>query len=122
MPVSRIPDFLDACEKALKNDIGQIEIFAFGHLGDGNLHYAVAEPADASSPLVRQRADDIRGVVYDHVIKFGGSISAEHGIGLLNRDELSNRKSQTELDLMRAIKRSIDPQNLFNPGRIFSLD
>lgn len=122
IPVSKIPTFLEENEKRLQAEFGNVEIFAFGHLGDGNLHYAVAEPANASTPIVRQNAEAITERVHEHVTSLGGSISAEHGIGLLKRHELPDHKSKAELAMMKAIKRALDPHNIMNPGRIFSLD
>ncbi|MAK62033.1 MAG: hydroxyacid dehydrogenase [Ponticaulis sp.] len=122
VPVSRIAEFIDKSESLLKREIGEIEVFVFGHLGDGNLHYAVAEPAKTEKPIVRERAGEITNLVHGLIAEFDGSISAEHGIGLMQRDDLLNYKSPLEIDLMRSIKRALDPKNILNPGRIFPLD
>lgn len=122
VPVSKLPEFIETCEKRLQGTYSDIEVFAFGHLGDGNLHYAVAEKQSADNPKVRQAANEITRLVHDLVTSFGGSISAEHGIGFLNRDELQMRKSPAELDMMRAIKKALDPDNIMNPGRILTGD
>lgn len=121
IPVSRIPEFLRECEARLKSDVGNVDIFAFGHLGDGNLHYAVAEPASAEHPIVKAQAEHITDLVHTLVTSMGGSISAEHGIGLLKRHELPDHKNPAELETMRRIKRALDPQNIMNPGRIFTV-
>lgn len=122
VPVSKLPEFIETCENRLHASYSDIEVFAFGHLGDGNLHYAVAEKQNSDNPKVRQAAADITRLVHGLVTSFGGSISAEHGIGLLNRDELPEHKAPAELAMMRAIKKALDPNNIMNPGRIFTLD
>lgn len=121
IPVSRISEFLTLCEAKLKSDVGNVDIFAFGHLGDGNLHYAVAEPASAPHPIVKSQAEHITDLVHTLVTSMGGSISAEHGIGLLKRHELPEHKNPAELETMKRIKRALDPQNIMNPGRIFEV-
>ena len=91
----------------------------FGHLGDGNLHYNVQAPegADAAA-FLREHEPAVNRIVYDSVDAHGGSISAEHGIGALKREELAQRKSPVALALMHAIKQALDPQRLMNPGRV----
>ena len=96
-----------------------IEIIDFGHLGDGNLHYNVQAPAGvAPAAFLAAHEAPINALVYDAVQRRGGSISAEHGIGRLKREELAQRKDPTALALMRSIKRALDPQGLLNPGRL----
>ena len=91
----------------------------FGHLGDGNLHYNVQAPVDVdAAAFLRDHEVAVNTVVYDAVTAYGGSISAEHGIGALKRAELLRRKSPVALKMMRAIKQALDPQGLMNPGRI----
>ena len=91
----------------------------FGHLGDGNLHYNVQAPegGDAKQFLLQHEAA-VNTIVYDAVGACGGSISAEHGIGALKRDELALRKSPVALGLMRSIKQALDPNGLMNPGKV----
>jgi len=93
----------------------------FGHLGDGNLHYNVQCPSgtDAAAFLAAQE-HRINSLVYEAVLKFGGSISAEHGVGSLKADTLHLYKDPVALQLMRSIKQAIDPQDLMNPGRVLS--
>jgi FAD/FMN-containing dehydrogenase len=112
VPVSRIADFIAAAEPALKAAFTDIPIYCFGHIGDGNLHYNVGAPAH-----VAQRAA-INRIVYDAVTRLGGSISAEHGLGQLKREAIRELKSDLELELMRAVKRALDPQGLMNPGKV----
>ena len=90
----------------------------FGHLGDGNLHYNVSPPENASDEAFIAQQDAVNRVVHDSVHRFGGSISAEHGLGALKRDEIRLYKSDVEIQLMQSIKRTLDPMNLMNPGKV----
>ena len=85
----------------------------FGHLGDGNIHYNVAQPVDADKAEFLERWHDVNKVVFDVVLKYGGSISAEHGIGIMKRDLLPTIKDPVAMDLMRALKRTLDPNGDF---------
>ena len=91
---------------------------AFGHAGDGNLHFNVAEPENSSSSDFLKKRTDINHAVHEVVKDFNGSISAEHGIGQLKRDELPHYKSQTAIDVMRIIKSALDPKGIMNPGKV----
>ena len=119
LPVSAIPAFVAAADAALAHHLPGVQIINFGHLGDGNLHYNVQAPTGVD-PAVFLAAHEapINTLVYDAVQRLGGSISAEHGIGRLKRDELAARKDPTALALMRAIKRALDPLDLLNPARV----
>jgi FAD/FMN-containing dehydrogenase len=119
VPISRIPAFVRATDEALERAMPGVRLVDFGHLGDGNLHYNVQAPAgmDAQRFLAEHEAR-VNGIVYDAVTAHGGSISAEHGIGELKRDELARRKSPVALKLMRAIKQALDPHGRMNPGRV----
>lgn len=119
LPVSSIARFVASTDAALKQAFAGVRLVNFGHLGDGNLHYNVQAPEglDAAA-FVRDQEHAVNTLVYDAVGAHAGSISAEHGIGALKRDELALRKSPVALQLMRAIKRALDPQNLLNPGRL----
>jgi FAD/FMN-containing dehydrogenase len=112
VPVSRIPEFIDRANRGLAARFGDIDIFCFGHVGDGNLHYNVGTEA-----LVPRR-DEVNRIVYDTLDDFGGSISAEHGLGQLKREEIRRHKSALELELMHALKRTLDPLGLMNPGKL----
>jgi len=119
LPVSAIPGFVAEMDAALAAYMPGIDIIDFGHLGDGNLHYNVQAPAGvAPAEFLAAHEAAINEKVYDAVSRRGGSISAEHGIGRLKREELSQRKDPTALALMRAIKRALDPLDLLNPGRL----
>ena len=119
LPVSAIARFVANTDTALMHAFPGIRLVNFGHLGDGNLHYNVQAPdgADAAA-FLREHEHAVNTVVYDAVGEFAGSISAEHGVGELKRDELAQRKSPVALQMMRAIKQALDPRGLMNPGRV----
>ena len=114
---SRIPAFVEHTDALLTREIPGVRLVNFGHLGDGNLHYNVQAPegGDARAFLDTQEAR-VNALVYDAVAQFGGSFSAEHGVGALKADKLALYKSPVALSMMRAIKRALDPQGLMNPG------
>jgi FAD/FMN-containing dehydrogenase len=119
LPASAIPGFVAAMDAALEAYMPGIEVIDFGHLGDGNLHYNVQAPRGvAPAAFLAAHEAPINAMVYDAVQQRGGSISAEHGIGRLKREELAARKDPVALGLMRAIKKALDPQGLLNPGRL----
>ncbi|MFN5542076.1 MAG: FAD-binding oxidoreductase [Betaproteobacteria bacterium] len=113
IPISRIPAFIEKCDAALMNTFPNISLVCFGHLGDGNLHYNCGLPSQGLA-----NAEAINQIVYDHVDQFGGSISAEHGIGQLKRIELTHHKSPVAIAMMRQLKQALDPYNLMNPGKV----
>ncbi len=119
IPVSRIPAFCAATDALLQREMPGVRLVNFGHLGDGNLHYNVQAPegGDAAA-FLRDREAQVNTLVFDSVQAFGGSISAEHGIGSLKVDKLPHYKSPVALDMMRAIKQALDPQGIMNPGRV----
>ena len=119
LPCSRIAAFCATTDVALARAFPGVRLVDFGHLGDGNLHYNVQAPEGvAAEAFLRDHEAAVNELVYDAVIAHGGSISAEHGIGALKRDELAARKSPVALGLMRAIKQALDPRGLMNPGRV----
>ncbi|HET9642826.1 MAG TPA: FAD-binding oxidoreductase, partial [Burkholderiaceae bacterium] len=119
LPVSAIPAFVQQTDAALQAAFPGSRLVNFGHLGDGNLHYNVqAPPSGSATTFLADHEREINKLVYDAVQSFGGSFSAEHGIGSLKRDDLAERKSEVALGLMRAIKQALDPQNLLNRGRV----
>ncbi len=119
LPVSAIAEFVAVTDADLERRFPGVRVIDFGHLGDGNLHYNVQAPPDADATAFAERHEAaITRLVYDAVSARGGSISAEHGIGALKRDELALRKSPVALDMMRAIKAALDPAGVLNPGRV----
>jgi FAD/FMN-containing dehydrogenase len=120
--VSRIPAFVQETDALLEQQFPGVRLVNYGHLGDGNLHYNVQAPAGTDAQaFLRDQEGAINALVYDMVDRYNGSISAEHGIGSLKREKLAHHKSPVALNAMRAIKRALDPDNLLNPGRIFTL-
>ena len=118
LTVSRIPEFIATASAALERSFPGVRIICFGHLGDGNLHYNCFVPGRRKDDPAARDASDVNRVVLDIVHQFGGSFSAEHGIGQAKRGELAYYKSALELDTMRALKRTFDPRNIMNPGKV----
>lgn len=121
VPISRIADFIEQTQAELLAAHPGIRMVVFGHLGDGNLHYNVSPPAGADAgggEAFLARQDAINRLAHDAVHRFDGSISAEHGLGVLRRDESARYKSPVELAMMRAVKQALDPQGLMNPGKV----
>ncbi|POF34818.1 FAD-binding oxidoreductase [Roseibium marinum] len=118
VPVATIPDFLDRAMAAVESLVPGCRPVPFGHMGDGNIHFNVSQPVGADKEIYLARWDEMNAVVHGIVHEFGGSISAEHGIGRLKRDLLNEVKPEIELDLMRRIKAAFDPKNLLSPGRV----
>ena len=118
LPSSAISAFVVRAEAALRSALPGLRIVNFGHLGDGNLHYNVLLPADTPAGDVSGMATRVNRVVHDLVHEAGGSISAEHGVGQLRREELRRYKSEVEFDLMMRIKQSLDPNQIMNPGKV----
>ena len=118
LPVSAIPDFLDAARVELDAALPGVRYIVFGHLGDGNLHYNLSPPAGIAHGDFLTRGDTANRIVHDLVAARGGSFSAEHGIGQLKRAELARYKSPVELETMRRIKAALDPAGVFNPGKV----
>ena len=119
VPVSAIPAFVEQADAQLQQRWPGVRLVNFGHLGDGNLHYNVQAPQGADgSRFLAEHEHAVNTVVFDSVASFGGSFSAEHGIGSLKRDELALRKSPVALQLMRSIKAALDPLGILNPGRV----
>jgi FAD/FMN-containing dehydrogenase len=118
VPVAQVPAFIKEGIAAVVKAWPQARMLAFGHIGDGNIHFNLVQFADEDKERFIARTDTVNKVVHDIVTRFGGSISAEHGIGQLRRSELHHRKPAAELDLMRRIKKLIDPDDLMNPGKL----
>jgi FAD/FMN-containing dehydrogenase len=117
--VSRIPVFVAETDALLRREVPGVQLVNFGHLGDGNLHYNVQAPAGVDhGTFLNEYEDRINTLVYDAAKKFGGSFSAEHGIGSLKVKTLEKHKSPVALAMMRAIKRGLDPRNILNPGKV----
>ena len=118
VPISRLPEFVERADQALTEAFPGLRIVAFGHIGDGNLHYNQSQAAAGLNAAFLAAQPTVNRIVHDLVDELGGSISAEHGIGQLKRDELLRYKSPVEIEMMRTIKRVLDPQGLMNPGKV----
>ncbi|MGN6284404.1 MAG: FAD-binding oxidoreductase [Afipia sp.] len=118
VPVAAVPQFLEEADAAVVKLISGARPFAFGHLGDGNIHYNVSQPVGADTAAFLARWHEVNDAVHGIVMKHGGSISAEHGIGVLKRDELPHVKDPVSMDIMRALKKQFDPLNILNPGKV----
>ncbi|KAA0699704.1 FAD-binding oxidoreductase [Neorhizobium sp. P12A] len=121
VPVSDIPEFMRKAEEAVMAAIPGARICAFGHMGDGNIHYNISQPVGADKAEFIGRWHEMNEIVHGLVLAHQGSISAEHGIGQLKRDELASIRSEIEMDLMRRIKRSFDPAGIMNPGKVVNV-
>jgi D-lactate dehydrogenase (cytochrome) len=118
VPVAAVPAFIAEANAAVAKLIPGCRTLPFGHVGDGNIHYNVTQPAGADKEKFLARWDEVNAVVFAVVKKFGGSISAEHGVGVMKRDILPNYKDPVALDLMRGLKRMLDPNDILNPGKV----
>ena len=118
VPVSAIPAFIGEASAAVEAMIPGARLVPFGHLGDGNIHFNVSQPIGADKDEFLARWSEVNALVHGIVSKHKGSISAEHGIGVLKRDLLPGVKDAVALDLMRSLKRTLDPQNILNPGKV----
>lgn len=115
---SDIPAFLEQAGVAVERLAPGARVVAFGHIGDGNVHYDIAPPEGAGKHALDDKRPEIEAAVYDVIASFDGSISAEHGIGRHRRDTLAKRKSNVDLAMMRAIKNALDPKGIMNPGKM----
>ncbi len=118
VPIAAIPEFIERASKTVTGMIEGARPVPFGHYGDGNIHYNVSQPVGADKEAFIARWDEVNAAVHAIVTEFNGSISAEHGIGRMKRDLLPGVKSEVELDLMRAIRRTLDPNAILNPGKV----
>ena len=121
VPVARVPEFLAAADEAVMAAVPGARIVAFGHLGDGNIHYNISQPVGADKAAFLERWHEISGLVHGIVADMAGTFSAEHGIGQLKLDELAETKKGTEMDVMRGIKAVFDPNGILNPGKLIHL-
>jgi D-lactate dehydrogenase (cytochrome) len=118
VPVAAVPAFIREANDAVVKLIPGARPLPFGHLGDGNIHYNVTQPEGADKTEYLKRWDDVNAVVFAVVKKYGGSISAEHGVGVVKRELLPSVKDPVALDLMRTLKRTLDPKGILNPGKV----
>lgn len=121
VPVSRVADFIGRASAACEAAMPGIRVCAFGHFGDGNIHFNLSQPVGMDKAAYLAEWERFNRIVHDIVASERGSISAEHGVGLIKRDELLLYKDLVALDLMRMLKQALDPRNLLNPGKVISL-
>jgi FAD/FMN-containing dehydrogenase len=118
VPVSKQPDFIRRATAAVEQVVPGTRTFAYGHFGDGNVHFNLCAPKGMAAPAFMARAADLHRAVYDIAAEYGGSFAAEHGVGIVKLAEMERYRSAVELDLMRKFKRLLDPDGLFNPGKV----
>jgi len=118
VPVANIPAFIEEGNAAATKLIPGCRPLPFGHVGDGNIHYNISQPVGADKAAFLKRWDDMNDVIYKIVLKYGGSVSAEHGVGIVKRDYLPKIKDPVAYDLMKALKRTLDPKGILNPGKV----
>ena len=122
VPVSSIPAFMKEADAAVMKAIPGARICSFGHMGDGNIHYNISQPVGADKQAFLDRWREINAIVHGIVLRYNGSISAEHGIGQLKRDELAEIRAPIEIELMQRIKHAFDPAGIMNPDKVLRAD
>ena len=118
VPVSCIPAFIETTDQRLQEHFPGVRIVAYGHVGDGNLHYNISKPIGSDDAPFKAQHEAIMQLIYDATTGLNGSISAEHGIGQAKRNAARHYKDPLELELMRAIKTTLDPKGVMNPGKV----
>lgn len=121
VPVSRVAEFVIRASSAVSERLPGIRPIAFGHVGDGNIHFNLTQPEGADTAAYLARWQEFNDIVHGIVRELHGSISAEHGVGIMKCDEITHYKSPVEIEMMRRVKRALDPGNLMNPGKLISL-
>ena len=120
VPIGSLAAFVERTDRVLAEQVPGIRLVTYGHVGDGNLHYNLSKPVGSADAAFSARSADLSRAIYDSVAASAGSISAEHGLGTAKRDAAASYKDPVELDLMRAVKRAIDPAGLMNPGKVLA--
>jgi FAD/FMN-containing dehydrogenase len=119
--VSDVPQFMNDIDQVFSKEYPDLEVIWFGHIGDGNLHISILKPTNMAMPEFVKRCQSVDKLLYSTIQKFGGSISAEHGVGITKKPFLQFTRSPEEIQLMRDIKKVFDPDSIMNPGKIFDL-
>ena len=119
VPVSRVAELLERAPEIVERTAPGARPCPFGHIGDGNIHYNILGPVDQDPNKFREKyGEKLVNAINDLVMSMGGSFSAEHGIGMLRRDDLYKYKEKIEIELMKRLKATFDPDNLLNPGKV----
>ena len=118
VPINNVSKFIDSASKCVKKFIPSSRVVAFGHIGDGNIHFNISQPLKQDKNEFLNKWNDVNKLVFDIVESLNGSFSAEHGIGRLKRKELQTYNPKIEIDLMKSIKSTFDPNNILNPGKV----
>jgi FAD/FMN-containing dehydrogenase len=118
VPVSSVPDLYERAGQALAERFPDIRVVAFGHVGDGNIHYNCSKSERGAAEEFFRNSAEVNRIVYDVVHGLRGSISAEHGLGQLKVEEIARYKDPLELELMKDIKKTLDPHGIMNPGKV----
>ena len=118
VPVSSVAEFITRATAGLAAKFPDVRVVAFGHVGDGNIHYNCSKAERQEAREFFAQSAEVNHIVYEVVNSLRGSISAEHGLGVLKRDEIKLYKSPLELEMMRSIKNALDPYGLMNPGKV----
>jgi FAD/FMN-containing dehydrogenase len=121
VPVSRVADFIETASAACEAAMEGVRVLPFGHVGDGNIHFNLSQPIGMDKAAFLREWERFNRIVHDIVASMNGSIAAEHGIGLIKRDELTRYKDPVALELMRTLKRALDPANILNPGKVVAV-
>jgi len=118
LPIARIPEFMETAQARLRQVSGDARLFIFGHFGDGNLHYNVSRPQGADRSWAHDWHERVADAIFEEVAAYGGSISAEHGIGQLKQDAFYRHKDPMQIEIMKQIKALLDPKGIMNPGKL----
>ncbi|HEU4517959.1 MAG TPA: FAD-linked oxidase C-terminal domain-containing protein, partial [Microvirga sp.] len=121
VPVARVAEFVEAASAACLAAMPGVRACPFGHFGDGNIHFNLSQPPGMDKAAFLAEWERFNRIVHDIAHAMNGSIAAEHGIGLIKRDELALYQDPVALDLMHAVKRALDPQNIMNPGKVVAI-
>lgn len=122
VPVSAMAAFIERASRAVDAAMPGIRPVPFGHIGDGNVHFNLSQPAGMDKAAYLAQWDAMSEIVHGIVREMGGSISAEHGVGIMKRDEIAATKASVEMELMRALKKTLDPHGILNPGKVVAVD
>lgn len=121
MRISKVPEFLESTAAMMTKEYPDLEVVWFGHIGDGNLHINILKPKDLDKKDFLSHCERVNALLFDSLKKYEGSISAEHGVGLVKKPYLSFSRSAAEIEYMKQIKKVFDPDQILNPGKIFDL-